>query len=300
MSTVSHAGGAASTATNGPRSATEDGGWPTLRALARAEARRYARHPLFLLPCLVLLVAFVTQLAQRSGGGTNPMIATMTIAFLLGVFGFVVAHRLTTSMLRSRELADTVPVGQQRRTVALCLACLVSFAVGSACAVIMVVTGAIWPPDGEPSSLPVAWFGDFPAIDVLAVLLAMGPLASLGGPLLGVAVARWAPFRGSALLGVVLLVFLTAIPASSANGSSVRMAAAWPALIDERVVNEKVVSTTIVSSIEPVWALGWVGCLCGLAVVAALLRDPEHRRPLLGAGAALALGAVGSFLLAVL
>ena len=145
----------------------------------------------------------------------------------------------------------------------------------------------------------MAWFGDFPAIDVLAVLLAMGPLATLGGPLLGVAVARWAPFRGSALLGVVTLVFLTAIPGSSANGSTVRLAAAWPVLIDEQVVNEKVVSTTIVSSIEPVWALGWVVCLCGLAVVAALLRDPEHRRPLLGAGAALTVGAVGSFLLAV-
>lgn len=298
MSTVSRPGGG-STATNATSSAPEDDGWPTLRALARADARRYARHPLFLLPCLVLLLGLVAQLAQRSGGGTSPMIATMTTAFLLGVFGFVVAHRLTTSLLRSRELAGTVPVGQQRRTIALCLACLVPFAAGTACAVTMVVTAAIWPPAGDPSSLPVAWFGDFPAIDVLAVLLAMGPLATLGGPLLGVAVARWAPFRGSALLGVVALVFFTAIPASNANGSTMRLAAAWPVLIDEQVVNERVVSTTIVPSIEPVWALGWVVCLCGLAVVAALLRDPEHRRPLLGAGVALIVGAVGSFLLAV-
>ena len=273
--------------------------WPTIRALARADAGRYARHPLFLLPCLVLLVAMVAQLVQRSGGGTDPMIATMTTAFLLGVFGFVVAHRLTTSLLRSHDLADTVPVDQQQRTVALCLACLVPFVVGTFTAVFMVVTAAIWPPDGEPSSLPVAWFGDYPAVDVLAILLAMGPLATLGGPLLGVAVARWAPFRGSALLGVVVLVVATAMPASDSRGSGWRMASAWPVLVDEHVVDGKIISTTIIPDIEPVWALGWVACLSALAVVAALLRDPGHRRPLLVAGGALATAAVACYLLAL-
>ena len=51
--------------------------------------------------------------------------------------------------------------------------------------------------------------------------------------------------------------------------------------------------------VEPIWVLLYLLCLCGLAVVAALLRDPGHRRPLLGAGAALSVGAVGFFLLAV-
>lgn len=288
------------TATRARAPAPEERGWPVVRALALAEARRYVRHPLFLLPCAVLVAALVAQLVQRNGGGTNPMIATMTTAFLLGVSGFVVAHRLTTSMLRSRELAGTAPVEQQRRTLALCLACLVPAAVGTAVAVFMVVTGAIWPPHGEPSSLPVAWFGDYPTLDVLAVLIAAGPLATLGGPLLGVAVARWAPFRGSALVGVVTLVFVTAIPASDAEGSTWRLASAWPILIDEQVgADEQVVSTTIVPMIEPVWALGWVLCLCGLALVAALLRDPVHRRPLLAAGAVLTAAAAGCFLLAV-
>lgn len=288
------------TATSVHAPAAEARGWPVVQALARAEARRYARHPLFLLPGAVLVAAVVAQLVQRNGGGTNPMIATMTTAFLLGVFGFVVAHRLTTSMLRSREFAGTAPVDQQRRTLALCLACLVPAAVGTALAVFMVVTGMIWPPHGEPSSLPVAWFGDYPTIDVLAVLVAMGPLATLGGPLLGVAVARWAPFRGSALVGVVTLVFVTAIPASDAQGTAWRLASAWPVLIDEQVgADEQIVSTTLVSTIEPMWALGWVLCLCGLALVAALLRDPAHRRPLLATGAALTAAAAGCFLLAV-
>jgi hypothetical protein len=269
-----------------------------LRALARADARRYARHPLFVIPCAVLLVSAVADQVQDNDG-TNPMIPTMTTAFLIGVFGFVAAHRLTTSLRRTRELAGTVPVEQQTRTLSLCLACLVPFTVGIAGAIYMLVTNAISPPDGIPPSAPVAWFGDYPAVDVLATLFLMGPLATLGGPLLGVAVARWAPFRGSALLGVVVLVVATSIPASDEHGSAVRLASAWPILIDEHVVDGRNLSSTFVPEIEPIWALGWVLSLCGLAVVAALLRDPGHRRQLLVAGGALTVAAASCFALAV-
>jgi hypothetical protein len=270
----------------------------TLMTLARADARRYARHPLFVIPCVVLLVSAVADQLQDNDG-TNPMIPTMTTALLIGVFGFVVAHRLTTALLRTRELAGTVPIDQQTRTLSLCLACLVPFAVGIAGAVYMLVTNAISPPDGIPPSAPVTWFGDYPAVDVLATLFLLGPLATLGGPLLGVAVARWAPFRGSALLGVVVLVVATAIPASDEHGSAARLASAWPVLMDEHVVNGRNLSSTFVPEIEPIWALGWVLCLCGLAVVAALLRDPGHRRQLLIAGGALTVAAAACYLLAL-
>ena len=66
----------------------------------------------------------------------------------------------------------------------------------------------------------MAWFGDYPTVDVIAVLLAMGPVATLGGPLLGVAVARWAPFRGSALVGVVVLVVADRHPGQRLAGQS--------------------------------------------------------------------------------
>jgi hypothetical protein len=227
------------------------------------------------------------------------MIPTMTTAFLIGVFGFVVAHRLTTSLRRTHELTSTVPVEQQTRTLSLCLACLVPFAVGIAGAIYMLVTNTITPPDGIPPSAPVTWFGDYPAVDVLATLFLMGPLATLGGPLLGVAVARWAPFRGSALLGVVVLVVATAVPASDSHGSAVRLASAWPVLMDEHVVDGRNLSSTFVPEIEPIWALGWVLSLCGLAVVAALLRDPCHRRQLLVAGGALTVAAASCFALAL-
>ncbi|HEX5089999.1 MAG TPA: hypothetical protein VFV89_19480 [Nocardioides sp.] len=272
----------------------------TFRALARADARRYARHPLFLVPCAILVALIFANAIDRKGGGTNPLVDTMTIALFLGVFGLVVAHRLTTSLLRTRELVGTVPVERQERTASLCVACLVSAAAGLVAASYLLVANALWPPNGQPSSLPVTWFSDYPASDVLPALLAMGPVAALGGPLLGVAVARWAPFRGSALLGVVVLVVATAMMESDEPGGRERLVSAWPVLIDEHVDgNGNVVSTTFTSGIEPIWALGWVLCLCGLAVVAALLRDPGHRRRLLIAGGALTGAAAACFVLAL-
>ncbi len=159
-------------------------GWPALRALARVEAKRFARHPLFLLGIAIMLIPMVAVVWQQELDA-NPMTGTLFIAFLFGVFGFIVAHRLTTSMLRTRDLATTTPVGRQQRTLALCLACLVPATAGVVVAVFMLVTAAIWTPVGDPVTAHVAWFRDDPAIDVLATLIAMGPVAALGGPLLG-------------------------------------------------------------------------------------------------------------------
>ena len=278
--------------------APTEGDWSALPALARTEARRFARHPLFLLGIVLMLIPMVAVVWQQQLDA-NPMTGTLLIAFLIGVFGFIVAHRLTTSLQRTRDLAGTTPVGRQQRTLALCLACLVPAAAGVAVAIFMLVTAALWTPVGDPVTAHVAWFRDDPAIDVLSTLIALGPVAALGGPLLGVAVARWAPFRGSALIGVVTLVFLTALP--SAASAPWRLLSAWPVLVDEYVNDGAgpIVRSNFVPGIEPIWALLYLLCLCGLAVVAALIRDPGHRRLLVTAGAVLSVGAIGSFLLAV-
>lgn len=269
----------------------------TVLALARAESRRYARHPLFLIAVGLLLLSMADGVRQQEQNG-SPMNGALLIAFLIGVFGFVVAHRLTTSMRRTGDMVGTVPVGAQQRTLALLLACLVPAAAGTVFLVYMLVTGAIWPPVGLPADAPVAWFRDESDLAVLATVIALGPVAALGGPLLGVAVARWAPFRGSALVGVVTLVFVVALPSEASPPWSVLPP--WPILYGEHANSrEQLTDSYLIPDVVQGWLLVYLLCLCGLAAVAALLRDRSHRRALLWTGGALTAGAAGSVLLAV-
>ncbi|MGH3506728.1 MAG: hypothetical protein ACRDO2_05945 [Nocardioidaceae bacterium] len=270
---------------------------PTLLSLARADARRFARHPLFLFGALSLAALAVGSVVQQSSGNADTLAGSLLIALALGVFGFVVAHRLTTSLRRSGELAETAPVSQRQRTAALCLACLVPAATATVMTIFMIITGDLWPPEGATAEAHVAWFGDEPAIEVLAMLIAAGPVAALGGPILGVAVARWAPFRGSALVGVVLLIMSAVMP-SEASGPW-RALTPWAALVDLKVVHSELISSSIVDDVSPQWYLAFVLCLCGLAAVAALLRDPIRRAPYLWTGLALVLGAGFSYTMAV-
>ncbi len=270
---------------------------PMLFALARVEARRFARHPLFLFGTGTVAVLAVIQLVQKSGGGGSPIAAVVVIAFLIGVFGFVVAHRLTTSMRRTADLAGTAPLGRQQRTAALCLACLVPFVVGCVATAFLLVTQIVWTPVGIPASAHVASFRDESDLALVTAILAMAPLATLGGPLLGVAVARWAPFRGSALVGVVTLLFVCSAAAEAAHPWN--LLAPWPILYEERAADSGAMTTSwLLPHISQPWVLGYVLCLCGLAVVAALLRDRANRRQLLWTGGVLAVCAVVCFVFA--
>ncbi len=268
----------------------------TLAALARADARRFARHPLFLLGVGAWVVILAVKVANQQVVTVGVEDPSTFIAFLVGVFGFVVAHRLTTALRRSGDLADTAPVSPQRRTAALCLACLVPMTAGLLIVTAFIVFGSLWPPT-MPNGGEVAWFGYYPDSTILGILLADVVLACLGGPLLGVAVARWAPFRGSALLGTVLLMF-TVMSASSLPAPWYAIAP-WAIFWDEHLVDGVYQSSWVRTGVSPVWYCGYVACLCGLAVVAALGRDHAHRRPLLGAAGVLAAVGVGFLLLAV-
>ena len=266
----------------------------SLLTLASADALRYARHPLYLLATGVLLFSLargvVTQHPTRIG-----IEETLAPAFLLGVFGFVVAHRLTTSLRRTADLAETAPVTSQRRTVALCLACLLPMATGAFVVLAQVAAASVWPP-----TLPgghVAWFGYEPDSAVWGVLIGDVVLAALGGPLLGVAVARWAPFRGSALLGMIVLTSVAVL--AQVVPSPWYAFSPWVIFSDGHVVGGEYQTSSILDTVAPLWWCGYAACLCGLAVVAALLRDPGHRARLLAAGAGLAVVGVAFVLVAV-
>jgi hypothetical protein len=275
------------------------GGGPTLRQLALADARRYAHHPLFLLGLLLSLGLNGAWVALARE--PDPLAATIIPAFFLGVLGFVVAHRLTTSLRPTHELVDASPSSRRRRTLALCLACGVPLAAGVVCTVEVLLLTAAYPPVPVPAGAPMFWFGHGSWSAVVGALVAMGPVACLGGPLLGVLVATWAPFRGSALVGAVLLLVATSVPASSPSSTPTlwRVLPPFAALTDEHAVHGNVVSSTLVPGVSPTWYLGYVVLLCALAVVAALLHERGGRGPLLGAAAALGLAAAGALALTV-
>ena len=153
-----------------------------------------------------------------------------------------------------------------------------------------------YPPESPPGAL-MAWFGDYPAADVLAALFAIGTIAALGGPLLGVLIATWAPFRGSALLAVVGIFFLCEAASHWAVPWSV--VPPWAALVDEHVADGVVASSNFWPGVSQVWYAVYALLMCGLAAVGAMLRDPVGRRPLLWTGAALAFAAAGAFTLTV-
>ncbi len=191
----------------------------TLRALAVAESRRFARHPLFLLGAAATISSVTveppvegrtdTVRAERDFRGAVP-------AFFLGVFGFVVAHRLTTSLRRTDEVVATTPVERRRAPPPSALPVSSRPTVGrdlddrdaGACG----GRGHRWAHTRRDA---VAWFGDESAMDMLSVFSratgpsrrseghsrrrcrAVGAVPWLGAGRLGLRCSRWCSYRKS-------------------------------------------------------------------------------------------------------
>ena len=83
--------------------------------LAVLEARRFARHPLFLVGVALLVLSTAPELFAdpvNVGLMGQPIVPAMT----LGVFGLVVAARLTRSSQRSLETLGAHPVPERSRS----------------------------------------------------------------------------------------------------------------------------------------------------------------------------------------
>lgn len=240
----------------------------TLRTLARVEARRYARHPLFLIGVALLIYMTATEsyggFDARSGG------STFVPAFCLGVLGVFVAHGLTRSMARSTEAVEAAPADGITRTAALCLACLV------------------------PGTVALAWVGTYTAMSMWpaaesaamstaerAFVYAAAVVYAVGGPLVGVLVGRWTRFPGAGLLAAVSLVGWTVL----AIGGGLTM----PASRLSNLVRLSGPFTGWDSSDgpgEPLWIAGgsaawylvYITLLCGLAAIAAMLHEASDRQ----------------------
>jgi hypothetical protein len=269
----------------------------TLRPLAWIEMKRFARHPIFLIGLVFCAVL--------SAGEHGPIELDYHVipSFFIGVLGLVVAARLTVSTRRSGPVVDSAPVSRTTRTAALCLACLVPTAAGL---LIVLMHRAFVLADPFPSFM----YGNFDSPDRFLIAVVIPVIACAGGPLLGVAVGRWLRFPGAAMLTVIALLLWSNVsgylPTQSWRSHSLaarllHMAAPYTAFASSNGDGER--PSTVVTSYpgSPLWFAVWTVALCGLAVVAALLRGAEKRtsRALGGVFAALATVAVVALALSV-
>jgi hypothetical protein len=255
----------------------------TLRQLAAVEVRRYARHPLFLLGVLVTVVCSFAKPDSKSSVYLDGIVP----AAALGVLGIVTMARLTRSSHALSRSAGATPIRERTQTAALAIAALLPFAVGICWFgwALVVAHNHPVPANGFPFG-PVS--GNWKA----ALLFGDGAVPALGGPLLGLAIGRWLPQRGSAPVAAVLLVAAVIVMQGLFEPlRRVRVVMPWTTWGGPIGIKGDS-NRMLVLSGSPQWWIVYLFALCGIAVVAALWHDHESRTARLrNVGAALLVGA---------
>ena len=242
----------------------------SLRRLAALETRRYARHPLFVLGVLITIVSCLARPDRQSAAYSD----TIVPAAALGVLGLIAMAMMTRASRTLSRAAGAAPVPERTQSAALALACLLPFSVG-----IVWVAWALWAAHQYPAPANGFPFDHQSTSWKFAVLFGPGAVASLGGPLLGIAIGRWFPQRGAAPLSAVALVAAVIVMQGLfVPLRRVRVVMPWtswggPFGIDADR-NRMLVLTG-----SPQWWVVYFACLCALTTVAALWHDPEARTP---------------------
>jgi hypothetical protein len=272
-------------------------GRATFTALAIRETRRFVLNPVFLSG--VAMAAWWAWKVPRADPEIDELIGYPAI--FLGGFGMAATYWLTRSMRASEPVAGVTPVTRPARTAALCWVAIVPLL----CGVLTLFLFLRVYPVGD------AVYGPFSPSARIAVLVGQIVVPSLGGPLLGVALGRWARFPGAAFVlflvifgWVELVTILTIWHPDSAPIAVLRLFSPFAFF----TLQADAGGVTAWRG-SPWFFLGWQLALCAIAVLAALLRGAEGQvrsriiRGLAIAGVAavilLALAASGGFTHAV-
>jgi purine-cytosine permease-like protein len=246
----------------------------SVTALAKVEAMRLAKHPMFLIG-VVLCAVFM---GLSVGEGRDYYNDSITPGFFVGLFSTVTMYRLSRSMDRTEEAVAIAPASRQDRIRALQLACLLPAVLG-----VIAFTYLILVQSGtEPYS-----YGGLDGGERFAIFFGNVVLACIGGPLLGVAAGQWLRFPGAAIVLPVGLLFyillgegLTVSDRDAAWTTLVRLLSPWTQFTSFETDKLEVWRG------NPWWYLGWLVALCVLAFLGALLKAAEgdQRRQIIRIG----------------
>jgi len=245
------------------------------RAMAVIEARRMARHPVFVLGVVlgfVVLGLYVALMGDETG---IPVVLTLPLlgAFYIGLTSVIAAALLTRSTEVAVETIATAPGTEARRTLALAATGIPALVAGLVFSVALVVLAKL---------IGVApqewWFGTLPDWQVWGIVL-MCPVACFDGALLGVLAGRWLRFRGASAMVVVALIVVSVL--GQPDGLLFTGSSEWrlwvPWAIFHTGDNPDGTQTLIAGN--PAAYLGYLLALGALAVLGAMWHDRTARTP---------------------
>lgn len=237
-------------------------------SLARHEMLAYLKHPLFVTGAL-LTVAICAMGPDKVSSSVYHVIVP---GLALGVFGVMVMAGLVRRSDQAHAAAGTVVVSERTRTYALASAALVPFTVGVA-----FFGWAVWAYHDQPPLDYAIPFGTEVGDGwVYSVLFALGALAALGGPVLGLLVGRYLRFRGAAILVSVALIMVTVVMQGLVEPLRyVRVWWPWTYFGGPYGTDGDDGRWLILTG-SPQWYCVYLVVLCALGVVVAALHDREE------------------------
>lgn len=262
----------------------------TLGTLAREEVRNYLHAKLFWFGAGLVLVLDALMLFDLTGDPGSSGAYMIIPGALLGILGVAIMFGLTRRSDLAAEAAGAVAVPERTRTLALAAATVVPFSVALFSFVVAVLAWNLYPPAGYlvPPGIPGAY--------VYAQMFGDGVMCAVGGPLLGLLLARYVPKRGVAAVASVLLVIATMLLQGGLVGGDQRYRVFWfwTYFITQRSEVDGIHMGTYPGN-PLIWVV-YLIVLCTLGIVAAVYHDPDADRPrlmrlgLAGVGAAIVLG----------
>lgn len=259
--------------------------------LARIEMIRYARRPAFIFGATLALAALLPYLDPSEPVDELSMIAP---AALIGLIGITLSAQRVWASDRCAHAAGATPVPMATRTVAHIAACIVPFVVGLLFVAVSYVRYLTDPPPENGYAAPMSdgW--------VAAVWFALGAVSCLGGPILGVLIARITNRRAAPILISVGLVALVIVFQGLFEPlRRIRVVMPWtywggPFGIDGDP------QRSMVFTGSPHWWAVYLLVLCAIAALVALRQDRAWRSPRNAAAlTALVIAAVVTCLLAM-